>query len=163
MVVQVSLEERVQELEWREAIRRLIADYCHGVDKHDVDRFMNIWQEDAAWEIGGPFGDYYGKAEVRHCLVDLIWPALPETHHWTTNLVLEFDGSSAKGMCDVDCTATDSEGRPLLIAASYFDDYERRDGDWKIAKRKVELFYQTPVLDPWSNTPESRFRLPKQG
>ena len=91
-------------MESRWALRDLVSNYCHGVDKHDIDLFMSIWHDDAVWKIGPPFGDFYGAADIRHALVDVIWPAWRETHHWTTNLTVSFDGpDSARGVCDVNC------------------------------------------------------------
>ena len=53
---------------------------------------MSIWHDDAVWRIGPPFGDFDGAADIRHALEDVIWPAWRETHHWTTNLTVAFDG-----------------------------------------------------------------------
>ena len=58
----------------------------------------------------------------------------------------ELDGDRAGGLCDVTCDAIDAEGRTLLIAATYTDAYERRDGTWRIARRGCEIFYFTPVV-----------------
>jgi gamma-hexachlorocyclohexane dehydrochlorinase len=143
---ETTLAARVDALESRDEIHRLVSNYCHGCDKHDIDRFMSIWHEDAVWEIGPPYGGFAGSARIRHAMVDLIWTALPETHHWTTNLVVDLDGDRAGGLCDVTCDAIDAEGRTLLIAATYTDAYERRDGTWRIARRGCEIFYFTPVV-----------------
>ena len=92
-------------------------------------------------------GDFFGAAEIKHALEDLIWTALPETHHWTTNLVVEFETPDrATGVCDVTCDGITPEGQLLLIAATYWDTFERRAGAWRIARRKVDLFYFKPVV-----------------
>ena len=46
-------------------------------------------------------------------VVDLIWPAWRETHHWTTNLVVEIDGDRARGVCDVNCNGANPEDDAL--------------------------------------------------
>lgn len=144
-----SLEAKIDTLESRYEIHRLVSDYCHGCDKHDSERFLSIWHDDAAWLIGPPYGDFRGHAEIRHALEDLIWTALPETHHWTTNLVVEFDGPDrAKGVCDVTCDGFSPDRQMILIAATYWDTFERRSGAWKISERKVDLFYFNPVVVP---------------
>ena len=142
-----SLEERIGYVESRYEIDRLVSDYCHGCDKHDIDRFMSIWHSDATWLIGPPYGNFTGAAEIKHALEDLIWTALPETHHWTTNHVIEFQGPDhATGVCDVSCDGFTPEGQMLLIAATYWDTFERRAGEWRIAERKVDLFYFKPAV-----------------
>ena len=142
-----SPEARIDLLESRHEIDHLVSDYCHGCDKHDIDRFMSIWHDDASWLIGPPYGNFTGAAEIRHAMVDLIWTALPETHHWTTNHVITFEGPDrAKGVCDVSCDGFTPEGQMLLIAATYWDTFERRNGVWKISERKVDLFYFKPAV-----------------
>jgi ketosteroid isomerase-like protein len=142
-------EARIDALESRIAIHHLVSNYCHGCDKHDIDRFMSIWHDDAVWEIGDPYGDFYGAAQIKHAMEDLIWTALPETHHWTTNLVVELESPDrATGVCDVGCDAFTPERQMLLIAATYYDRFERRDGEWRISERKVEIFYFNPIVVP---------------
>ena len=141
----VDLETRIDRIESQFELHRLVSEYCHGVDKHDLDRFLDIWHDDAVWEIGPPFGDFTGKSEIRRALVELIWPAWRETHHWTTNLVVEIDGDRAHGVCDVNCNGANPEDVALLVSATYTDDFERRDGRWRIAKRNVVIHYFSPV------------------
>ena len=43
----MSDDSRIDELVAYEEIRRLVADYAHGVDKRDRDRFVSVWHEDA--------------------------------------------------------------------------------------------------------------------
>lgn len=141
----LDLETRVDRLESELEMRRLIYEYCHGVDKRDLERFLDIWHDDAVWEIGPPFGNFYGKDAIRGALVDLIWPAWRETHHWTTNFVVDIDGDRAHGVCDVDCNGANPEDVALLVSATYTDDFERRDGEWRIARRQVVIHYFSPV------------------
>src|SRR5690606_5398268 len=73
-----------------------------------------------------------------------------ETHHWTTNLVVRFlDDDHAEGVCDVNCTGADPQDVMQIVAATYTDRYERRDGRWGSARRHVEMFYfsQVPGVD----------------
>ena len=141
-----SVDQRIDTIESRFAIHRLVSDYCHGCDKHDIERFMAIWHDDAVWEIGPPYGDFHGGAQIRHAMEDLIWRELPETHHWTTNLVVEFEFPDlATGICDVSCEAVNPQGETILIAATYRDRYERREGTWAISRRGVDIFYFKPV------------------
>lgn len=156
-----QLAHRLAALEDRVEIAALVANYCHGVDKRDEERFLSIWHPEASWRIGEPFGDFKGIDAIRYALVELIWPALPETHHFTTNLVVELEGDRATGLCDVDCTGTDYEGRALIISATYADVFERRAGRWGLAERRVEMHYFTPLREPWSLDPATRMRPPR--
>lgn len=152
-----ALVTRLDAIEDRFQIDRLVSDYCHGVDKRDVDRFMSIWHDDAEWLIGEPFGDFAGAEAIRHCTVDLIWPAFEESQHWTTNLAVDIDGDSASGVCDVWATGIVA-ATPVFIAATYYDDFERRGGRWGIAKRKVDMYYFSAFDRAWNQSP--RINLP---
>ena len=153
-----TLEERIQVLEDRESIREVIANYCRGVDQHDEALFLSIWTEDAGYLIGEPLGDHHGLAAIKDIL-HAIWEAFPETHHFTTNAVIEVDGDTARSVSDVDCTATDGAGRAMLIAATYFDDLVRQDDEWRIKQRKLTIYYMTPILEPWSLDPATKLNL----
>jgi ketosteroid isomerase-like protein len=153
-----TLEERIQTLEDRNEINNLIANYCRGVDSRDEALFLSIWADDAKWLIGEPLGNPQGLGEIKRVL-QTVWDILPESHHFTTNSVINVNGDMASAISDVDCTGTDKAGRALLIAAKYTDEYERISGTWKITQRRAEILYWAPVTDPWSSSPESHFKL----
>jgi len=77
---------------------------------------------------------------------DVLYPAWRETHHLTSNLKLSFNGPDhAQGICDVDCMGATADDIVQMISATYTDDFERRDGVWKIAKRNVVIHYFNPI------------------
>lgn len=45
----LDLETRIDRLESQFELHRLVSEYCHGVDKRDLDRFADIWHEDAVY------------------------------------------------------------------------------------------------------------------
>ena len=141
-----TLLARVDELESRAALRDLVSDYCIGFDNRDGDRFMAIWHEDAVWDIGPPFGVFNHHSGIGEALSDVLYPAWRQTLHLTSNLVVAFDDPRhARGSCDVQCIGANPEGVVQMVGATYSDNFERRDGVWKIAKRKVLMHYFNPV------------------
>lgn len=149
-----TLLQRVDELESRSALRDLVSDYCIGFDSHDWDRFIGIWHEDAVWEIGPPFGSFTGHKGIQDAVDNILYPVWRETHHLTTNLRIEFDGpDKATGSCDVDCMGANKEDVVQMVGATYNDDFERRNGKWKIAKRRVTLHYFNPIPDVEMSAP----------
>ncbi len=141
-----ALVARIDELESRAALRDLVSDYCIGFDNHDWERFISIWHADAVWEIGPPFGTFNGHEGIREAVNDILYPAWRETHHLSSNLRLTFDGPDhAHGTCDVDCMGATADDVVQMISATYTDDFERRDGVWKIAKRNVVIHYFNPI------------------
>ncbi|WP_209123290.1 nuclear transport factor 2 family protein [Alkalihalobacillus sp. BA299] len=155
-----SLDERILELEAREQIKELMANYNRGIDTLDEELFISIWEENAVWDTNDPLNISKNKLEILE-RVKLSWRDFPETHHFTTNEVIHVDlkNGVATAVADVDCTLTNSAGVALVSAASYTDKFSNRSGKWLFSERKIKIHYNTPVLEPWSNTPESRFNL----
>ena len=150
-----SLEQRIDALETRMALIDLTSDYCHGFDKRDIDRFMAIWWEDAVWEIGPPFGNFEGHAGVRHAVLDILWPAWAMSTHYTTNLRLTSASAKAiEGVSDVYCIGNTTDGQAQTVAASYFDSFTRRDGIWKIARRRVVMQHFSPLVGITLSAPQ---------
>lgn len=141
-----ALVRQVDELQSRAAIRDLVTDYCLGFDTHDWDRFISIWHADAVWEIGPPFGTFTNHEGIRTAVQEVLYPVWRETHHLTSNLRLTFRGPDhASGICNVDCMGATKDDVVQMISATYADEFERRSGAWKIAKRSVTLHYFNPV------------------
>lgn len=141
-----NLENRLDQTESRFAMNDLVSDYCHGFDKRDWDRFAAIWWPDAVWDIGPPFGSFEGIDGIAHVTKDILWDAWLASSHFTTNLVVTFDGAdTASGICDVDCIGTTSDEQAQTVSATYYDRFERRDGVWKIARRKVKMHHFNPL------------------
>jgi 3-phenylpropionate/cinnamic acid dioxygenase small subunit len=137
-----ALLERVDELESRAALRDLASDYCIGFDDHDWKRFIAIWHRDAVWDIGPPFGAFGGHAGIHRAVHDVLYPFWRETHHLSTNLTVAFsDADHATGRCDVDCMGAAKDDVVQMVGATYFDVFERRNGTWKIAHRRVKIHF----------------------
>jgi gamma-hexachlorocyclohexane dehydrochlorinase len=145
--VSESIEARIDRVESRFALHDLVSDYCHGFDKHDWDRFLAIWWHDCTWEIGPPFGDFHGHEGITKAVKEILWPAWKASSHFTTNLVVTFvDADHAHGVCDVDCIGTTADGVAQTVSATYTDEFERRDGVWKIRVRKVKMHHFSPLV-----------------
>ena len=149
-----SLIKRIDELESRATLRDLVSDYCIGFDSHDWERFVSIWHDDAVWDIGPPFGTFSGHAGIRTAVFDVLYPFWRETHHLSTNLHIAFsDANHASGRCDVDCMGAAKDNTVQMVGATYFDAFERRSGQWKIARRKVTIHYFNPMPGIAMNAP----------
>jgi gamma-hexachlorocyclohexane dehydrochlorinase len=137
-----KLMARVEELESRSEIKDLVIDYCVGFDSKNWDRFMAIWHKDAVWEIGPPFGTFSGHEGISKALHEVLEPAWRETHHISSNIQIEFlDANNARGSSDVDCMGANKNDVVQMVNATYQDEYQRRNGVWKIARRVVTMHY----------------------
>jgi hypothetical protein len=151
-----QLVARVDELESRAAIRDLASNYCHGFDKRDFERFLSIWWPDCVWDIGPPFGRFEGHPGIHEAIHDVLWPAWQESHHLTTNLVIDFtDADNATSICDVDCMGTLTTAPDCqIVGATYSDSLQRREGVWKIKERAVRIHYFNPVAGTELTVPQ---------
>jgi uncharacterized protein (TIGR02246 family) len=130
----VALLERLEKLEARAAIGELMADYAHGCDEKDADRFMRIWHEDAVYDLGGSFGVATGHEEIRPKLSE-IWELSPETRHWITDVTVDFSAPErATGNAHTICFVQTADGTELFCSAWYDNVYESREGTWRMAE-----------------------------
>jgi ketosteroid isomerase-like protein len=142
-----SLEERLDEMESRAAITDLIAGYCEGVDRRDLDRFMSLWHDDAEYLIPGGRGDFYGTDGIRKSqeVIGAVWK---ETYHWTTNHTVSFESPDrATGRSDAFAMCVKPEGQVCYVGCTYHDVYERRGGSWKFSRRLVERYFVSAPVD----------------
>ena len=66
-------------------------------------------------------------------MFDVLYHAWRETHHYSSNLKIEFsDVDHTRGSSDVDCMGAAPDDVVQMVGATYTDDFERRNGVWKI-------------------------------
>ncbi|RON50026.1 hypothetical protein BK666_06325 [Pseudomonas frederiksbergensis] len=138
------LAARIELLETRVALERLIAEYAHAFDGRDEHLLRTIWHEGALLDLGAAFGSYQGIAAIIES-AHSNWASMPHMHHWMANAVLDIDGETATGRVAVDCLCTHVEMGQVQISGLYHDRFERRDGRWAFTERRFELHFLTPL------------------
>ncbi len=144
--VDTSIERRLDQVESRFAIEELLAAYAHGFDREDPDLLRTIWHEDAAFDLGDPFGSYTGIDSII-AAAEGFWGQMPWMNHWMATPSIKIDGDTATASMGVDCMVEDKDQGPVAIGGTYEDRFERRDGVWKFSGRKFIIHYFTPVKD----------------
>jgi ketosteroid isomerase-like protein len=139
-----TVEQRIDTLESRQAIARLVSEYAHGFDSRDIDRFMAIWHEDGVYDLAEFGGRREGLDAIREAVHEL-WAASPGTHHWMVNLAIDVDGHGATAACHALAFDVDAEEDVTAVALTYEDEFERRDGRWGFVGRRVVLHRVVPV------------------
>jgi ketosteroid isomerase-like protein len=139
----VALRRLLDETE----IRAVLARYARGIDRFDMDLVRSCYHEDAT----DAHGEYNGGIEG---FIDyaLSWQNRMESmaHHFNQSTI-DLDGDSAwvesYCLCLIRLKAKDGE-KPMDILGNirYVDVFERRDGVWRIARRK--LLHDPGRLDP---------------
>lgn len=125
-------DDRLDRLESRAEITRLVHEYCHGADTRDLRRFLGVWHPDARWESAG--SSVTGVDAILEA-IEAQWARLPETRHLSANLVIDLDGDRATGQSAVLIAVAFPDGARARYTRTYDDVYERREGQWRIATR----------------------------
>jgi 3-phenylpropionate/cinnamic acid dioxygenase small subunit len=128
-----------QESSYR-AIERLIATYAELVDDGD---FAAVGRLLAGATFTGGSGAANGGDAIEKLLRDnviLYDDGTPRTKHITTNLAIEVDEESGTAVSRAYFTALqalpDLALQPI-VSGRYHDRFERRDGHWRFAERRV--------------------------
>lgn len=135
-----GLEERLQQLEDREAIRQLLVDYGRCLDQRDFASFSKLFAEkDGEW-IGG-MGNAKGSQSIRKLMEESIGTngALKNTSfHLFSNETINLAGSRATATTKWVFVVKGDANRPQpAFMGHYEDDLVRKNGTWKFLKRAV--------------------------
>jgi len=140
-----TLSARLDWLESRTAIDRLISAYANAFDRMDAAVLRDIWHLDASLDLAG-FGSATGCDGIL-AMAKSSWRQMPHMHHWMANPLIEIVGDSATGTVAANCLFHDIEKGPVQASGLYYDRFERRSGKWGFLSRRFELHYLTPLKD----------------
>ena len=152
-----DLARRLDRVEAELALHRLAYDYCIGADHRDLGRWTSAWTADAVWETS-PDRRFVGIEAIREAVQDQ-WRTFPIMQHATSNHVVEINGVTARGTCDVVVLVQLADRRWIAGGGTYEDDYRDVNGSWRIAYRKVVRPFDLAPLAP-ANGPGEVNHLP---
>ena len=131
--------DRLRELLDRMAIEDVLYRYCHAVDRCDAELLRTVY-----WP--GAIDDHIFWQGTAEDFVDFCIPILKsrdQTMHSITNVLIRIEGNQAfvqsyyrayERLRRKDGTAND-----VTMYGRYLDRMEKRDGEWRIAERKVQM------------------------
>jgi len=134
-------DEEVQELLDKQALNDLLVRYCRGIDRLDKELVLSCFHDDAYDD----HGDFKGPAKE---FLDELWArsagkATSFIEHKLSNVSLEIDGDTAYGESYLVMHQL-RDGQLIEGYGRFVDRFERRDGAWRIAHRRVVLEWATP-------------------
>jgi ketosteroid isomerase-like protein len=152
-----ELLTRLRRIADEHEIRNVIYRYCRALDRFQWDEVRDCYHPDATDD----HGDYRGGVDGFIELIKGRMPRLVSSSHFIGNVLVEVDGDSARAESyAISLSRLSSKGdRPesdQWTGFRYVDDFERRGGEWRIARR-VCLFDWTrsdPVGPGWTFTGE---------
>jgi ketosteroid isomerase-like protein len=133
MPMDAELETMVRRLHDRQVIRDVVERYCRAIDRQDKALLISCYHADAIDDHGlfvGPADEFFDWTEPSHLHL------FQTSQHYVANHSCEISGDVAHcetyfyfaGMPKTGGEIAHSGGR-------YLDRMERRDGEWRIARR----------------------------
>lgn len=122
----------------REAIRDCVYRYARGIDRADEAALLSSYWPDAHdchGATSGPVGAFFER--VREA-----WARGARNVHHVTNILIDFRGADRAEVESYFLALQRGAGpdgviRQVMMSGRYCDLFERRDGDWRVARRTV--------------------------
>jgi len=121
----------------KEEIRDLVYAYCRAIDRKDFALLSQLYHPGAGDEHGS---NPSGTAEEFFAILPPMMEAAETLQHNITNHYIKVDGDYAEGEAYLVAHTVvnmNNERYAFLQGARYLDKYERRNGVWKFAHRRV--------------------------
>jgi ketosteroid isomerase-like protein len=137
-----ELKDRIEALEARDEISRLIARYGPAVDDHDFDTLAELYTSDAVFD--SPGGRMIGRDRVMDYYRERAG-AYGATYHYPHSQEIYLDGpADGRGVI---CAHAELaiDGDTHIVAVRYHDIYRRELGAWRFHIRDVHLLYVLSV------------------
>lgn len=119
------------------SIARVLASYARGIDRVDLELVRRCYWPDATDDHGG----YSGGVDGFLAFVAAALARFERTNHFLGNVLIDADLDRGVARAETYCVAyhryTDADGHPTDMTAGlrYVDRFERRHGEWRIARR----------------------------
>ena len=121
------------------AIRDVVLRYCRGIDRRQFDIVRECYHPDAHDE----HGDFTGTVDAFIVHAATALDAFETTTHFAGNILVELNpDDSHRARCEAYVTAIHriaprgtAPARDHVVGLRYIDDFEQRNGQWRIANR----------------------------
>jgi SnoaL-like domain len=128
------LKDRVQYLQDRKAIEDVVMRHSRGFDRHDEELLISCYHEDAVTRFGPraiPAAEFAAFMTQAH--TDRF--ALHSFHITTHNCEINGDVAYTESY-SISAFLSNDLKRASFVSGRYLDELTRRDGEWRIAKRR---------------------------
>jgi hypothetical protein len=146
------MDKELQRFVDEAAIKKVHIRYCRGIDRQDWDLVRSCYHPDATDDHGEFVGGIDGFIE--YCKKGT--PNFLGTCHFTGNQLVEVDGNTAwaehHGIAYHRVAGKDGQPeKDLITVGRWIDRMEKRNGEWRIAKRVVivDMDRVDPISARW--------------
>ena len=146
MSAAATLEERLARVEDRLALRELASRYNIAIDNRDLDTVGALFTEQAFFgSADGAMGATGPKAIVEQ--FKLRFSVLGASNHFTHDQLINFESPQrATGLVASHAEVWRNE-QAMITALRYADVYEKQNGVWRFAERKLSFMYYLSLAD----------------
>ncbi|MGE0776168.1 MAG: nuclear transport factor 2 family protein [Sphingomonadaceae bacterium] len=134
-----DLRRMVTELADREAIRQLVARYCHNVRQRAHEEIADMYAPDGVFDMPANMAEG-GVRSGREAIIQTFTDNNERMDPWpfTHNHVIEMiDETHAKGFVYTEFRLGSQRMRTAFVGC-YTDEYVKVDGDWKFHTRNLK-------------------------
>ena len=135
----MNANRKLQELIAKRQIEDVAFRYCRAIDRCDEELLLTTFHDDATVDMGV----YVGPArQFAQFLMPYLRENLIVAMHRLTNVLIEVDGNTAKAEsympgCAIGETPAGLTDFPDVMR--YLDEFEKRDGEWRISFRRLVM------------------------
>jgi len=126
----------------KEAILRLMNEYCYRVDQGDLEGFAALFEHGSFGIIGDPSGPDVGREAVMETLQNVIlYDGKPQTKYVMSNVQIDLDdsGNGASAQCYITVFQALPPDFPLqaIFGGHYHDRFEKTASGWRFVSRDI--------------------------
>ena len=135
---QVTAAARLQAIEDRMAIERLLVDYGRTLDNRDFAAYSHLFAANGQWK--GALGTYTGPAAIQAAMEKIFTDAAADipkgrNFHVMSNFVIDVQGDSATASSMFIFYKMDKSEPQPSVAGRYQDILIRENGIWRFLQR----------------------------
>ena len=140
-----SVEARLQRLEDKEEITRVLLDYGRTLDAKDFAAYSRLFAADGEW-VGG-FGSVRGPAAIHAFMEKNIGSAnAGATYHLLSNFEIDVHGVTATAWSRWAFVVKGADGKPSIAQGGHYDDtLIRENRHWRFKNRTAVADIAPPM------------------
>jgi uncharacterized protein (TIGR02246 family) len=124
-------------LEDKDAIREVMAAYCHALDAGRFADVASLFADDGVWTTD--YAEAKGRGAIEEMLRSIV-PVKgegPQRKHYITNIIITVNGDTAYSISNY--LVVREAGRDLIpvMGGTYKDKWVRRDGTWRFQRKEL--------------------------
>jgi uncharacterized protein (TIGR02246 family) len=128
---------RMSVLEDKDAIREVMAAYCHALDGGRFADVASLFADDGIWTTD--YGEAKGRAAIEQMLRSIV-PVKgegPQRKHYIANIIIKVNEDSADSISDYLVVRECGPDLIPVMGGTYKDKWVRQDGTWRFARKEL--------------------------